>query len=145
GLDYLLYSRPAVTKINAESVSLVSRLRTLLGSAAAFTNASACCWRGSRAMRAVAGAQGAVDRDHGAGKATPQQHAARPGGAARAPRTCWGSRLAYSMTSLARPSSDCGTISRSAFAVFRLMISSISEICCTGRSAGFVPLRMRPA
>jgi hypothetical protein len=32
----------------------------------------------------------------------------------------------------------------SAFAVLRLMISSIFVTCCTGRSAGLSPLRMRP-
>ena len=51
----------------------------------------------------------------------------------------------YSITSSARPSSDCGSVSPSTFAVFRLMISSILVPWMTGRSAGFSPLRIRPA
>jgi hypothetical protein len=34
---------------------------------------------------------------------------------------------------------------RQALAVFMLMISSTFVACCTGRSAGFSPLRIRPA
>jgi hypothetical protein len=49
----------------------------------------------------------------------------------------------YSITSSAR-ASNVGGISRpSAFAVLRLMVSSYFVGACTGRSAGFSPLRMR--
>src|SRR6516162_7952449 len=51
---------------------------------------------------------------------------------------------AYSITSSAPASSDCGTVSPSAFAVLRLMTSSYLVGACTGRSPGFSPLRMRP-
>jgi hypothetical protein len=51
---------------------------------------------------------------------------------------------AYSMTSSARASSADGTVSPSALAVLRLITSSTFVTCCTGRSAGFSPLRMRP-
>jgi len=47
---------------------------------------------------------------------------------------------AYSITSSARTSSDCGTMRPSAFAVFTLMTRSNLH-CCTSRSAGFAPLR----
>jgi hypothetical protein len=50
----------------------------------------------------------------------------------------------YSITSSARPSSVIGTVRPSALAVLRLMTSSILVTSCTGRSAGFSPLRMRP-
>ena len=50
----------------------------------------------------------------------------------------------HSITSSARPSSVRGTVSPSALAVLRLMISSTFVACCTGRSAGFSPLRTRP-
>jgi hypothetical protein len=43
-----------------------------------------------------------------------------------------------------RTSSAGGTSRPSAFAVLRLMTSSTFVDCCTGRSAGFSPLRMRP-
>src|SRR6185312_13261500 len=36
-----------------------------------------------------------------------------------------------------------GTVRPSALAVLRLMISSTLVICCTGRSVGFSPFRMR--
>jgi len=58
------------------------------------------------------------------------------------PCTCSKSR--YSITSSARPSSVIGNVRPSVFAVLRLMSSSIFVNCCTGRSAGFSPLRMRP-
>src|SRR5205085_2046592 len=48
----------------------------------------------------------------------------------------------HSMTSSARCSSDCGTARPSAFAVFRLMTSSKTVGCRTGRSAGLAPLRI---
>ena len=49
----------------------------------------------------------------------------------------------YSITSSARASSFGGTFRPSALAVLRLMTSSYLVGACTGRSAGFVPLRMR--
>jgi hypothetical protein len=49
----------------------------------------------------------------------------------------------YSITSSARASSDGGTSRLSPLAVLRLMISSYLVGACTGRSAGFSPLRMR--
>src|SRR6185503_17301119 len=49
----------------------------------------------------------------------------------------------HSITSSARASSVGGTVRPSAFAVLRLMISSYFVGACTGRSAGFSPLRMR--
>src|SRR5262249_33786112 len=49
----------------------------------------------------------------------------------------------HSITSSARASSICGTSSPSALAVLRLMTSSYLVGACTGRSAGFSPLRMR--
>src|SRR5262245_14553281 len=50
----------------------------------------------------------------------------------------------HSITSSARASSVGGTSIPSTLAVFMLMIRSIRVACCTGRSAGFSPLRMRP-
>ena len=49
----------------------------------------------------------------------------------------------YSITSSARASSDGGTSRPSALAVLRLITSSYLVGACTGRSAGFSPLRMR--
>src|SRR5262245_15341402 len=49
----------------------------------------------------------------------------------------------HSITSSARASKVGGTSSPSAFAVLRLMASSYLVAACTGRSAGFSPLRMR--
>src|SRR5262249_26976965 len=51
----------------------------------------------------------------------------------------------HSITSSARTSSAVGTVSPNDFAVFRLIISSTLADCCTGRSAGRSPLRIRPA
>jgi hypothetical protein len=51
--------------------------------------------------------------------------------------------LHHSMTSSARASSVGGTSRPSALAVLRLMISSYLVAACTGKSAGFSPLRMR--
>jgi hypothetical protein len=50
----------------------------------------------------------------------------------------------YSITSLARPISVLGTLTPSALAVFRLIYISTLVTCCTGRSAGFSPLRTLP-
>ena len=49
----------------------------------------------------------------------------------------------YSIISSARASSDGGISRPSALAVLRLMTSSYLVGACTGRSAGFSPLRMR--
>src|SRR5207342_726653 len=49
----------------------------------------------------------------------------------------------HSITSSARASNVAGMSSPSVFAVLRLMISSYLVGACTGRSAGFSPLRMR--
>jgi hypothetical protein len=51
----------------------------------------------------------------------------------------------YSITSSARVTSVSGSVIPSAFAVFKLMTNSNFVGCCTGRSAGFSPLRIRPA
>ena len=49
----------------------------------------------------------------------------------------------YSITSSARASTLCGTLRPSALAVLRLITRSYLVGACTGRSAGFSPLRMR--
>src|SRR6187551_2414359 len=49
----------------------------------------------------------------------------------------------HSITSSARARTPVGMTSPSAAAVLRLMISSYLVGACTGRSAGFSPLRMR--
>src|SRR5262245_26054310 len=49
----------------------------------------------------------------------------------------------HSITSSARASSEDGSSSPSALAVFRLITSSYLVGACTGRSAGFSPFRMR--
>src|SRR5215470_5465475 len=49
----------------------------------------------------------------------------------------------HSITSSARASSDGGTSRPSDLAVLRLITSSYLVGACTGRSAGFAPLRMR--
>src|SRR5262245_32626721 len=49
----------------------------------------------------------------------------------------------HSITSSAVESSVGGTVRLSALAVLRLITSSNLVGCCTGRSAGFSPLRMR--
>ena len=51
--------------------------------------------------------------------------------------------MIYSITSSARASNIGGTVMPSALAVLRLITSSYFVACCTGRSAGFSPLRMR--
>src|SRR6516164_9496396 len=52
-------------------------------------------------------------------------------------------RRGYSITSSARASSVSGTVRPSALAVFMLITRSYLVGAWTGRSAGFVPLRMR--
>jgi hypothetical protein len=49
----------------------------------------------------------------------------------------------YSITSSARASSDGGTVRPSVLAVLRFITSTYLIGACTGRSAGFSPLRMR--
>src|SRR6186997_2367106 len=49
----------------------------------------------------------------------------------------------HSITSSARLINDDGTVRPSALAVLRLITSSNLTGACTGRSAGFSPLRMR--
>jgi hypothetical protein len=51
----------------------------------------------------------------------------------------------YSITSSASASSFAGISRPSVFAVLKLITSSNLVGCTTGRSAGFSPLRMRPA
>jgi hypothetical protein len=55
------------------------------------------------------------------------------------------SKLFYSMTSSARPSSESGKVIPSILAALTLITSSTFVACITGRSAGFAPLRMRLA
>jgi hypothetical protein len=50
----------------------------------------------------------------------------------------------HSINTSARPDSDSGMVMPSVLAVLRLMYSSTLVACCTGRSAGFSPLRTRP-
>jgi len=52
-------------------------------------------------------------------------------------------RCNHSITSSARASTVAGISRPSAFAVLRLITSSYLVGACTGRSAGFSPLRMR--
>src|SRR6266511_4915300 len=56
---------------------------------------------------------------------------------------CRSRALRYSITSSARASRLSGTVRPSALAVLRLMTSSNLVGACTGRSAGFSPLRIR--
>jgi len=56
---------------------------------------------------------------------------------------CAAANSRYSITSSARASSGCGTVSPSAFAVLRLIINSYFVGACTGKLAGFSPFRMR--
>ena len=51
--------------------------------------------------------------------------------------------VSYSIISSARDSSEGGTVRPSALAVLRLITNSNLVALCTGRSAGFSPLRMR--
>src|SRR5215813_443196 len=48
----------------------------------------------------------------------------------------------HSVTWSARPSTDCGIVRPSAFAVFMLMTRSNFVGCSTGKSPGFAPLRI---
>src|SRR5262245_64075086 len=51
----------------------------------------------------------------------------------------------HSITSSARPSRGSGMLRPRVFAVCTLMTSSTLTVCWTGISAGFSPLRIRPA
>src|SRR5262245_31126750 len=51
----------------------------------------------------------------------------------------------HSITSSARANTESGTLIPSVFAVLRLMTSSNLVDCITGRSAGLIPFRIRPA
>ena len=53
--------------------------------------------------------------------------------------------IRHSITTSATATSVGGRVRPSALAVLRLMTSSIFVDCCTGKSAGFSPLRIRPA
>ena len=64
----------------------------------------------------------------------------RPEQAQQARSRCCG----YSITSLASICIEIGTSIPRALAVFALSTSSNLVDCCTGKSAGFAPLRMRP-
>jgi hypothetical protein len=55
---------------------------------------------------------------------------------------CRYTTLIYSITSLARTSSDGEMVRPSAFAVLRLMMRSNLVGCSTGRSAGFAPRKI---
>ena len=55
------------------------------------------------------------------------------------------SLINYLISWSARARIDCGTVRPSVFAVLRLITRSNFAGCTTGRSAGFSPLRMRPA
>ena len=97
------------------------------------------------------GTQSAKDRgkDHH-GDARAVKRKSPLGSVARAasgrPAAGKGDELAplHSISSSARPSSDSGMESPNAFAVLRLMASSTVVDCCTGKSAGLSPFRMRP-
>ena len=56
---------------------------------------------------------------------------------------CVSAASSYSIISSARERSEGGTVRPSALAVLRLITSSNLVALCTGRSAGFSPLRMR--
>src|SRR3954470_10786173 len=51
----------------------------------------------------------------------------------------------HSITSSAMASSPCGKLRPNVLAVLRLITNSNLVDCTTGRSAGFSPLRIRPA
>src|SRR5262249_10715371 len=67
------------------------------------------------------------------------------------PRDCRAAEQRYeraalhSITSSARARTVAGMSRPSALAVLRLITNSNFTVCCTGRSAGFSPLRIRPA
>ncbi len=115
------------------------------------------------AFRQVGVSRNRVKRGFRRRSGTPAQGEARPllgglnsdvracsesGGtaASAALRICASSDIAFihSITSSARNKIAVGSVRPSIPAVLRLTISSTFTACCTGRSAGFSPLRMRP-
>ena len=58
--------------------------------------------------------------------------------------SCSAAKCIYSITSSAAARSVGEKVRPSALAVFALITSSNLVDCCTGKSAGFAPLRMRP-
>src|SRR5262249_53874546 len=68
---------------------------------------------------------------------------ARPRGRRRAADERHELAASHSITSSARASNVAGTSRPSVLAVFRLITNSNLVAACTGRSAGFSPLRMR--
>src|SRR5262249_12657603 len=70
-------------------------------------------------------------------------HRERPRGSRAAEQRDELAARTHSITSSAPPSRLSGTVRRSAVAVLRLITSSYLVGACTGRSAGFSPLRIR--
>src|SRR5262249_2341021 len=64
-------------------------------------------------------------------------------GSGHAGSTALEANVPYSITSVARSRVDVGTVRPSALAAVRLTTSANLVAACTGRSAGFSPLRMR--
>jgi hypothetical protein len=77
------------------------------------------------------------------------RHSAWKGSSCRRPKTCTCSDsciaaiASYSISSSARARSESATVRPRVLAVLRLITSSYLVGACTGRSAGFSPLRMR--
>ena len=91
------------------------------------------CWR------LGAGPQNAYHRHRRLLRSRPQRPRRRHAAEQRDDLTA----LHHSITSSARASTDCGMSRPRALAVFRLITSSYLVGACTGRSAGFSPLRIR--
>jgi hypothetical protein len=66
-------------------------------------------------------------------------------GLAPADRASFAGAFPHSITASASASSFAGTSRPSVFAVLRLSTSSNLTDCCTGKSAGFSPFKIRPA
>jgi hypothetical protein len=148
-------SAPLIPKFVSECAARVYELRNRGTSAVSYHV------RASPA-RPPAVSRGVPDcNDRAAGTKAGRDHdASHPGGATwaapnsrlaiRSPRRRWRAasaerRIAFphSITSSARTSSDGGTSSPSALAVFRLRAVSYLVGACTGSSAGLAPRRMR--
>jgi hypothetical protein len=88
---------------------------------------------------------GVINRSHPVRSAGPLHSLNR--GHRQAAQPCPNGRGAapHSITSSAKASSVGGTVSPSSLTVCRLMMNSNFADCCTGKSAGFSPARMRPA
>ena len=93
---------------------------------------------GPRTCQAMLGSRNPITGIAGCCARAASGHAA-----AAPPSSVMNSRRLHSITSSARASSVGGTSRPSALAVLRLMTSSYLVGACTGRSAGFSPLRMR--